>query len=87
MERLIPAGEREETVSFFSFVRSVEFAYVFAWFTADSGHSFVRYSFQEIHLVNCDFSFVVSDGRQRSTFRFQIVWQCFKHFVRNHRLM
>ena len=72
MERLIPAGEREETVSFFSFVRSVEFAYVFAWFTADSGHSFVRYSFQEIHLVNCDFS-LVSDGRQRSTFRFQIV--------------
>ena len=43
--------------------------------------------FQEIHLVNCDFSFVVSDGRQRSTFRFQIVWQCFKHLVRNHRLM
>ena len=73
MERLIPAGEREETVSFFSFVRSVEFAYVFAWFTADSGHSFVRYSFQEIHLVNCDFSVLVSDGRQRSTFRFQIV--------------
>ena len=53
MERLIPAGEREEIVSFFSFVRSVEFAYVFAWFTADSGHSFVRYSFQEIHSVNC----------------------------------
>ena len=33
--------------SFFSFVRSVEFAYVFAWFTADSGHSFVRYSFRK----------------------------------------
>ena len=32
--------------SVFSFVRSVEFAYVFAWFTADSGHSFVRYSFR-----------------------------------------
>ena len=25
-----------------------------------------------VHLVNCDFSFV-SDGRHRSTFRFQIV--------------
>ena len=57
----------------FQFIRSVEFAYVFAWFTADSGHSFVRYSFQEIHLVNCDFSVLVSDGRQRSTFRFQMV--------------
>ena len=73
MERLIPAGEREDSSFSFQFVRSVEFAYVFAWFTADSGHSFVRYSFQEIHEVNCDFSFVVSDGRQRSTFRFQIV--------------
>ena len=49
--------ERRNSFIFFSFVRSVEFAYVFAWFTADSGHSFVRYSFQEIHLVNCDFQF------------------------------
>ena len=68
----IDSCRRDREFSVFSFVRSVEFAYVFAWFTADSGHSLVRYSFQEIHLVNCDFSFV-SDGRQRSTFRFQIV--------------
>ena len=74
MEVLDSCRRETEKIHFsvFSFVRSVEFAYVFAWFTADSGHSFVRYSFQEIHLVNCDFSFV-SDGRQRSTFRFQTV--------------
>ena len=46
----IDSYRRERRTSFiFQFVRSVEFAYVFAWFTADSGHSFVRYSFQEIH--------------------------------------
>ena len=42
----------------FQFVRSVEFAYVFAWFTADSGHSFVRYSFSGNSLSELRFQFL-----------------------------